>query len=34
MGSLRATLRATTLANIYINVILKGYAKADLGKKN
>ena len=36
MGSLRATLRAATLANRFlgyiVTVILTGYAKADLGK--
>ena len=38
MGSLRATLRAATLANRFlgyiVTVILTGYAKADLGKRN
>jgi len=37
MGSLRATLRAATLANRFlryiVNVILTGYAKANLGKE-
>lgn len=38
MGSLRATLRAATLANRFlgfsiVTVILTGYAKADLGKE-
>tara|TARA_Y100001978_G_scaffold199829_1_gene214881 strand:+ start:322 stop:483 length:162 start_codon:yes stop_codon:yes gene_type:complete len=37
MGSLRATLRAATLENIYkvyINlIVLTGYTKADLGKE-
>ena len=38
MGSLRATLRAATLANRFlgyiVTVILTGYAKADLGKSS
>ena len=37
MGSLRANLRASTLANRYLGYIvilfLTGYAKADLGKE-
>ena len=37
MGSLRATLRAATLANRFlryiVTVILTGYAKANLGKE-